>query len=78
VGWQDIVFASGQGVFVLALVPALRSRTKPPRSTCLITGSVLALFTFAFASLSFAWSAATSALCAFFWFILFIQQQRRR
>lgn len=42
--WQDIVFAIGEVVFLIALVPLLWTRTKVPVYTGLSTGLMLYLF----------------------------------
>lgn len=73
--WQDLVFGAGQILFAVALIPALRNTTKPPRVTCLLTGGVLCAFAFTFATLTLAWSAATSLVCGAMWLILAAQRR---
>ena len=71
--WQDLVFGAGQIAFAIALIPALRSATKPPRVTCMLTGGVLCAFALTFTTLSLTWSAATSLGCGAMWLALAVQ-----
>lgn len=73
--WQDLVLGAGQLLFSLALVPALRSPAKPPRSTCVLTGSVLLAFAATFATLGFWWSTAASLICGVLWLALAAQSR---
>ncbi len=75
--WQDIVFTVGQFIFIGALLPAVLSAQKPPLSTCLITGSVLAIFAGTYASLGFWLSAITAAAVSLLWFVLVVQNLTR-
>ncbi len=72
--WQDIIFFIGQWVFLVALVPALTSREKPPVSTSLITGLILVVFSFTYFTLELWLSAISSALIAAAWLTLALQK----
>ena len=72
--WQDAVIAVGQILFAVALVPALRSRQKPPRSTCVMTGVILLVFSVTFATLGLWWGSSTAAVCGVLWLVLLWQQ----
>lgn len=71
--WQDAVIAAGQLLFIIALIPALRSPYKPPRVTCFITGATLFAFAFTFSTLNLEWATLTAAVCAALWMILLFQ-----
>lgn len=73
--WQDVVLGIGQFLFTLALLPALRSRAKPPRSTCVLTGGLLVLFAITYASLALWLGALACALCASAWLALAAQRR---
>lgn len=79
--WQDWVFAVGQGLFAVALIPAILDRTsKPPFFTSLLTAAILAVFAAAFLSLDLWWSALSTTVCSACWWILAWQRisTRRR
>jgi hypothetical protein len=72
--WQDYVFMVGSFMFSLALIPAIRSRGKPPIKTSLSTGIVLAVFGVCYATLGLWLAMTANALTTICWFILFIQK----
>lgn len=74
--WQDVVFLGGNLVFFAALVPALRSEQKPPRSTCLLTAVMLAVYAAAFGTLGLYLAWIGSALVSLTWAVLFCQRRR--
>lgn len=71
--WQDVVLGLGQLLFIIALIPALRSAHKPPRVTCFVTGVTLFTFAFTFSTLNLAWATLTAAVCAALWMIMVFQ-----
>lgn len=71
--WQDAVFFGGQVLFALLLVPTLLNRMKPARVTCAGNAALLFLFAVAYASLGLWFSAASTAVCAGLWGVLFAQ-----
>ena len=73
--WQDVVLAIGQTLFAIALIPALRSKQKPPKSTSALTGVTLLVFAVTFATLDLWWGAVTAAVCGGLWLILFCQRK---
>ena len=73
--WQDFVLSVGQAFFALALVPAVFGLAKPPRSTGFVTGAILVLFSFTFATLNLAWSAVSSLLTGALWLWLWLQKR---
>lgn len=72
--WQDAVIAAAQWVFIIALLPVLRGRTKPPKGFCLITSMTLFVCAATNATLDLWISAATVALLATLWLKLAAQQ----
>jgi hypothetical protein len=74
--WQDAVLAAGSIVFAIALIPSLRSASKPHLNTSLITGAVLAAYVLTFATLGLWFAAATDALVSAMWFALAWQRAR--
>jgi len=72
--WQDIVISIGSWLFIIALIPSIRGKEKPPVSTSILTGSVLAVFSLTYATLELWISVASTALLAGAWFILAVQK----
>ena len=68
--WQDIVLSIGQWVFAIALLPSVFGKDKPALVSSLITGSVLTVFAFTFATLSLWISAISTVLVSLIWFVL--------
>lgn len=73
--WQDAVIAAGELIFVIALIPAMLSASKPPRSTCAITSAVLFIYAGTFASLNLWWGAWMTFLGAACWAMLLFQRR---
>jgi len=73
--WQDVVISVGVFVLMVALIPSLRSKNKPAKTTSLLTGVILTVYFVCFATLGL-WLAAISELVlAIMWFALSIQQR---
>lgn len=72
---QDYIFAGGSVLFIIALLPALTAKDKPPRFTCALTAGVLSLFAVAQATLSLWFAAGTTAILALIWSLLTIQKR---
>jgi len=72
--WQDWIFTIGSLIFVLALIPAIKAKEKPPVKTSLSTGLVLLAFVCCYISLELWLSVISGSLTATCWFILFIQK----
>ncbi len=73
--WQDILMMIGGFGFSIALLPTVLSRGKPAKSSCLITGSILATYVLALATLGLWLSAGATALTATMWFVLLFQKR---
>lgn len=69
--WQDYLFTLVSVVFIIGLVPALRSRTsKPPVSTSLITGGTMLLVAVGDGSLGLYVATISVTINALQWFVL--------
>jgi hypothetical protein len=75
--WQDVVYAIGQWIFIIALVPSVLGKDKPALSTSLTTGLVLAVYVVTLISLNLWISAISSAVTAATWFILAYQKFKK-
>jgi len=71
--WQDAVFAVGNMIFFISLLPTVFAIEKPSVLTSIPTGIVLFIFTYAFFTLSLWYGAITSFLAAIAWSILAFQ-----
>jgi heme O synthase-like polyprenyltransferase len=76
--WQDIVLSIGQWIFVIALLPSVFGNDKPALSSSVLTGAVLAVFAFVYATLGLWSSVAAGSAISITWFILAWQQYRRK
>ena len=72
--WQDIVFSVGSWIFIIALIPSLISKDKPPVSSSLLTGSVLLIYALTYTTLHFWLTVASTGLLAIAWLMLAIQK----
>lgn len=68
--WQDLVFSTGSFLFVIALLPSIFSKDKPPITTSIMTGSVLIIFAAAYTTLSLWLSASITLLTGILWLTL--------
>jgi hypothetical protein len=76
--WQDIVLAIGAVIFCLALIPSITGEDKPAVWTSVLTGSVLAVFTAVYVSLSLWYAALTTGLSAVLWAVLAFQKVSKK
>ena len=74
--WQDIIIAAGQWVFLLALLPSIFGKDKPALATSILTGVVLAVLAFAYATLMLWISTLSAILVSLGWFTLAAQKYR--
>ena len=68
--WQDTVFAVGIWIFAFALIPTIKARDKPAFPTSLLTGTVMGIFAFTYATLSLWYSALSALVLSIMWFAL--------
>lgn len=73
--WQDYVLTAGSVVFIVALLPAVFSDAKPPKTTSLMTAAVLYVFALTDVSLHLYLTAAITFLTAATWTILAAQKR---
>lgn len=72
--WEDWVITIGQIIFIIAIVPALRGKDKPPTFTSVTTGTVLLAFAAAQYSLGLITSVFTSIILGSSWIFLGYQK----
>ena len=72
--WQDLVFTFGTVVFTIALIPALRQKRYPPKSTCFLTGSMLILYIVTDVTLELWLTALTTSVSAMIWIYMGVKQ----
>lgn len=72
--WQDAVLSLCSLIFIIALVPSLRSASKPHVKSCVLTGIPMLAITTVYVSLGLWFSALTAAITAGMWFALAAQQ----
>lgn len=74
--WQDIVIMISCFGFSLALIPTIKGKHKPEKSSCLLTFVLLSLCAISFATLGL-WLSFVAELTAIIaWGILFFQRRR--
>lgn len=74
--WQDILMMVGGFILSIALLPSVLGKDKPAKSSCLITGGILASYVVAMATLGLYLSASATALTTTMWFILLFQRRK--
>ena len=72
--WQDIVLSVGSWIFIVALLPSLFGKDKPPISTSLLTGVVLLIYTFVYSTLHLWLSMASTGVLGVAWLVLGAQK----
>lgn len=75
--WQDLIFAAGNIVFIVALIPAVRHAEKPPRITSLLNAAVLLTFAVTFATLQLWYAMTTVLIIGILWIALAVQQHQK-
>ncbi|OGE36423.1 hypothetical protein A3A14_00050 [Candidatus Daviesbacteria bacterium RIFCSPLOWO2_01_FULL_43_38] len=73
--WQDLILSSGTVVLILALLPSVLSKDKPAIPTSIVTGIVMSIFAFVYASLTLWFTAGAVSLISLLWFILAVQKK---
>jgi len=76
--WQDYVFTFGALVFSVALIPALRSKGKPPVITSAPTATLLFAFAITYITLDLWLSAIASFTNGVIWATLAVQAFMQR
>jgi len=75
--WQDIVIMVSCFGFALALIPTIKGKHKPEKSTCLLTILLLALCAISFATLGLWLSFIAELASIMAWVILCVQRVAR-
>ncbi|MDP1706211.1 MAG: hypothetical protein Q8L36_00050 [bacterium] len=76
--WQDFVFTIGSWIFIIALLPAIFGKNKPPISTSFTTGFVMIFFAIAYFTLELWLSTISAAILALAWLLLGWQKYLKR
>lgn len=72
--WQDIVLSIGSWVFIVALVPSILGKDKPPASTSLLTGGILLIYVAVYYSLHLWVSVVSTGMLGLAWLFLGYQK----
>jgi Flp pilus assembly protein TadB len=75
--WQDGVFFIGQIIFVFALIPTIKGKSKPALSSSVITGLILTIFALTYLSLDLWFSAVAATATSASWWVLAYQKYRQ-
>jgi len=75
--WQDWIFTLGQAIFVIALIPTIKGKSKPALSTSLVTGAILIAFALSYLTLKLWFSAIASIVISGAWFLLAFQKSQQ-
>jgi ethanolamine transporter EutH len=73
--WQDPVLTAAQISFTIALFPSIMSRDKPALATSLLNGTVAAVISCIYATLSLWFAAVSAAVNSAFWLLLAVQKR---
>ena len=76
--WQDWVITVGQFLFLVALIPSIRSAEKPALGTSLMTGIILTIFAVAQFTLGLYFSVVSAITISIGWYILAWQSYKKR
>lgn len=74
--WQDVTIMTACFGFSIALIPSIRGKDKPARSTCLLTTILLIAIAVSFATLGLWLSFASELTSIIAWLILLFQNRR--
>ena len=75
--WQDLVLMLCGFGFSIALIPAVKAKEKPPKSSCLMTMIMLAIFCVCYATLGLRLAFISTLTTLGMWTTLLIQEIRR-
>ena len=73
--WQDVVIMIACFGFAIALIPSIKGKRKPERSSCLITTILLTAIAISFATLGLWLSVAAEITAIIAWGILLFQKR---
>lgn len=76
--WQDLILIAGNFVFILALIPSLKSKNKPSFYTSLPNSIIMTVFGITLFTLNLWGSAVLTLILASMWGILAIQKYKTR
>lgn len=73
--WQDVVIMIACFGFAVALIPSIRGKQKPARSSCILTIALLMAIAVCFATLGLWLSMASEITAIIAWGILLVQKR---
>ena len=73
--WQDVVIMVACFGFAIALIPSIRGKNKPAKSSCAMTAILLAAIAISFATLGLWLSFASEITAIIAWGILLFQRR---
>jgi hypothetical protein len=73
--WQDIVIMVSCFGFAIALIPSIRGKAKPAKSSCAITATLLTTLAVCFATLGLWLSFISEITSIVAWLILLFQRR---
>lgn len=76
--WQDFVYAVGNVIFALALIPSIRSNDKPAIYTSGITATTLIVFSVTAITLELYLTAFVTVVGALMWTVLVYQKFKQK
>jgi hypothetical protein len=75
--WRDLVFALGGVAFSIALLPTVFGEMKPEPWTSALTSGILFAFGTTYLTMRLFFAAASTAVTAYLWLVLFVQAVMR-
>jgi len=75
---QDLIISIGQIIFIVALLPTIFNKDKPPIKTSLPTGIILIIIAINFLSLTLYYSFITSLINGIEWLIIAYQKYKSK
>ncbi len=73
--WQDVVIMLGLFGFVIALIPSIKSKSKPAKNTCMAMAAILVAISVSLATLNLWLSFSAEMLNIAAWLILYFQKR---
>jgi hypothetical protein len=74
--WQDYIISVGAFLFIISLIPSIKSQNKPDLKTSIPIALVLFIFTITYISLELWLAALTNFGTAISWSILAVQKYK--
>ena len=75
---QDLIISIGQIIFIVALLPTIFNKDKPPIKTSIPTGIILIVFAINFYTIELYYATMTSGINGIEWLILTYQKYKSK